>query len=215
MLNLKGFCILLVSWVQEVECAKAFLKGREEIRLNQRYKHLRWPQVCRCGCACQECVGLIPRIWYAFPLTFCVHCAEGSCLCTQLPALFLFFNPLSSSSWSLPVPVCLWLIASPSMPLLCLPPTACAPIILRVSSRPGGDFNSCCNFLFSSSIICCPPHLELNLICTAAAKVMTLTLEEQRCIVEACWAAFSAEHTGTWLVTRCSDVSGVPAHYTL
>lgn len=173
--------------------------------------HLRWPRVYRCGYRCQECVELIPRIGYVppphhhhlpsalNPLLCPAYCAESSCLCKQLP--WLFFSALCPAAPDLqPVPVCFWLIASPSLSL-CLPPAAYTLIILLVSSHPGGDFNFCRTSpfpvlvfynLYSSSF---SPLQQRSWPCPWKSSAVTWRHAEL--------LAFSAEHPVTRFFTRC------------
>lgn len=100
-------------------------------------------------------------------------------------------------------PVCLWLIASPSSSLLCLPTHWLSPPILLETLISAALLH----FLFSSSIICSSPPLVLKFTCTSTAKVTTLTLGELQLLV------FSAQHQVVYKML--SDVWGDPAHYTL
>lgn len=122
-----------------------------------------WPRLYRCGYRCQECVELIPMIWYAF--LSCLSSALNPLLCPLCWKKVLVFAhssqgpflstlcPVAPDLW--PVPVCL----ADCEPLLVLvvsasrcPHTDYPPLL----SRRASDF-FCCTSLFSVIVFCNPP----------------------------------------------------------
>lgn len=160
-----------------------------------------------CGTNPKDLVCFPPHLPSALNPLLCPLCWKFLPLHTA--PLALFFSPLSSSSWSSAVLVPLWLIASPSLSLLCLPPAA---YTLIIPSHPGGDFNFCCTSPFPvlvfynllSSCACTKVHLHL------CSKGHDLDLGRAAVTCFQCWTQ------GDQVVYKMlSDVSGNPAHYTL
>lgn len=154
--------------MQKVECAKGFLTRRGESDLISDTNASPpasgvplWLQMPRmCGTNPEDLVRFPPPLHLPSALNPPSVSAALKVLAfadTELPRHFIFFfNPaLCPVAADLrPVPVCLWLIASPSLSLLCLPPAASTLIILCVSSRPGGDFNFCRTSPFPVLVFC-------------------------------------------------------------
>lgn len=136
------------SWV----CAKGFLKRWEESDLISDTNTSPlcsgiplWLQMPRmCGTNPKDLARFPPHLPSALNPLLGPLCWKFLPLHTA-PMAFFFLPALCPVAPDLrPVPVCLWLIVSPSLSLLCLPPAAYTLIILRVASCPGADFNFCC-----------------------------------------------------------------------